>query len=52
MKTLLQRLRLKEPEVNDMIVHQVVREWLSAYKRDHLKGLGREVLEKEQDWCN
>jgi hypothetical protein len=38
--------------MSDTIVHQAVREWVSAYEQAHLKGLERKVLEKEQDWCN
>jgi hypothetical protein len=52
MKTLLQRLLLREPDMNDTIVHQAVREWLAAYKQEHLQGCEGQVLEQEQDWCN
>jgi hypothetical protein len=38
--------------MSDNIVHQAVREWVSAYEQAHLKGLERDVLEKEQAWCN
>ena len=38
--------------MSNKIVHQAVREWVSAYEQAHLKGLEREVLEKEQAWCD
>ena len=38
--------------MSDNIVHQAVGEWVSVYEQAHLKGLEREVLEKEQAWCN
>ena len=38
--------------MSDKIIHQAVREWVSAYEQAHLQGLEREVLEQEQAWCN
>ena len=38
--------------MSDNIVKQAVSEWMSAYMKEHLKGVEGKVLEQEQDWCN